>query len=99
MNYSRSIRLLRATLGLSQQELAKKVNLSSSLLSRIESGERTLSNANKVQIAKFLNLPSSVLDLFAIDSTTVNESEIKKIGEAIVKLSQTIHEKEDQIKI
>lgn len=95
MNHSRAIRLLRAVLGVSQQELAQVVGLSSSLLSRIEAGERTLSKKNQVQIATALKIPSSLLDLFALDpaKSKVNETEIKKIGEAIVKLSQVAHEK------
>ncbi|MEO8582103.1 MAG: helix-turn-helix transcriptional regulator [Patescibacteria group bacterium] len=99
MNYSRAIRLLRAVLGISQQELAQAVDLSSSLLSRIEAGERKLSKKNKDQIASALKIPNSLLDLFAIDpgKSKVDESEIKKIGEAIIKLSQIAHEKKTSI--
>jgi hypothetical protein len=54
-----------------------------------------LSKKNQIKIAKALKIPPSLLDLFAIDpaKSKVNESEIKKIGEAIVKLSQVTHQK------
>lgn len=99
MNHSRAIRLLRAVIGVSQQELAQVVGLSSSLLSRIEAGERTLSKKNQAQIATALKIPPSLLDLFAIDPTKskVNETEIRKIGEAIVQLSQVTHEKKTKV--
>ncbi len=99
MNYSRAIRLLRAVLGISQQELAQLVGLSSSLLSRVEAGDRPLSKKNQAKIASSLKIPSSLLDLFALDpiKSKVSETEIKKIGEAIVKLSKVAHEKETEV--
>lgn len=87
--------MLRAVLGISQQELAKIVDLSPSLLSRIEAGDRKLSPKNKAKIAMSLDIPPSLLDLFSIDPaiSKISEDEIKKIGEAIVKLSHISHEK------
>ncbi|MGD9129526.1 MAG: helix-turn-helix transcriptional regulator [Candidatus Woesebacteria bacterium] len=99
MDYSRSIRLLRAVLGVSQQDLAKTVELSPSLLSRIEAGERTLSTRNKAKIATHLKIPNSLIDLFGFEpnNNKVSEAELKKIGAAIIKLSKMTNEKKIEI--
>jgi transcriptional regulator with XRE-family HTH domain len=99
MNYQKAIKVLRAVLGVSQQELAKKSDLSPSLLSRIEAGDRKLSEKNKKRIASSFGFPPSLIDLFAIEpnSRRVNESEIFEIGKAIVKLSKVANEKATQI--
>lgn len=94
MNYSRAIRMLRAVLGMSQQELASKVDLSSSLLSRIEAGDRKLSKKNKLKMAVALGITPSLIDLFALDpsKSKLNEDEIKKLGQAIVDVSKVVNE-------
>lgn len=96
MNYARSIRLLRAALGVSQQELATISGLNgSSMLSRIEAGERTLSEKNKKLISKSLKIPPSLIDLFALEPTTKHtEQETIEIGKAIIQLSKIAHDKE-----
>lgn len=97
MNYARSIRLLRATLGVTQQELAEMTGLrGSSLLSHIEAGRRTLSEKNKQLIAKSLQIPPSIMDLFALEPTGKHtDQEIADIGKAIIKLSKIAHAKEN----
>ena len=97
MNYARSIRLLRAALGVSQQEFATLTGLpESSILSHIEAGRRSLPEKTKKIIAKSLNVPTSLLDLFAIEPTNkYTDEQIIEIGKAIVKLSKIAHEKEN----
>lgn len=97
MNYARSIRLLRAALGVSQQELASMTGLpESSILSHVEAGRRKLPEKTKKVIAKSLGIPVSLLDLFAIEPTSKHtDEEIVEIGKAIVKLSKIAHEKKD----
>jgi transcriptional regulator with XRE-family HTH domain len=99
MDYKKAIKLLRAALSVSQQELAESADLSPSLLSRIEAGERKLSEKNKKKIALAFDFPPSLIDLFAIEpkKRRVEEKEILEIGKAIVKLSRMANEKAAQI--
>src|SRR6201999_2722141 len=55
------IKRRREGLGLSLQELADTVGVSKSFLSRIESGERSLSDSQAAALAQVLGAPSELL--------------------------------------
>lgn len=94
MNYARAIRLLRAALGVSQQELANMTGLpESSILSHVEAGRRGLPEKTKKIIAKALSIPPSLIDLFALEPNSHSDNEVVEIGKAIVKLSKIAHDK------
>ena len=60
------IRDARQDAGLTQKELAKKVDLSQPYLAQIERGERKLSTTLQAQIAKVLDVaPSALVDFEA----------------------------------
>lgn len=92
MNYTKALKIIRTAKGLSQQEFAKKVGLSNSLVSRIESGERNLSKKTLVQISKKLDVPTSLISLLSLEITDENKFEVKdmeKLGRVLLKI---IHE-------
>ncbi|MFA5135881.1 MAG: helix-turn-helix transcriptional regulator [Patescibacteria group bacterium] len=89
MNYSRAIKIIRAAMGISQQEFAQKTSISKSLLSRIESGERKLSKANLKKMLIKVNIPKDLMDLLALEKkeiSKISEDEIEKLGKALVKI-------------
>lgn len=65
MNYGKTIKLLRNAKQLSQSELAKKIGLDSSYISRIEANKRSPSIENLEQIAKELSVPLYLIILLA----------------------------------
>lgn len=88
MNYSKAIKIVRATQNLSQQEFSKTTGLSPSLVSRIESGERALSDTNLKIISKKVKVPESLIRLLAcedVDIKEVDSNDIEKIGKTLVK--------------
>jgi len=97
MNYSRAIRTVRATKGVSQKELASLANLDPSYVSRIESGERIPTLEVVETISKVLHIPVYLLMLLASeqkDLKGVPEKETKEIANNLldVLLSAKKHE-------
>lgn len=87
MNYAKSLRIIRAAKGISQQELAHKTQLDKSLLSRIEAGERNLSLRVKKIIADTLGIPQKLIDLLAMEKPQKpNEKIIEDIGKSLLLL-------------
>jgi len=91
MKYHKALQIIRAATGISQQELSEKAGISKSLLSRIESGERSLSDKNKKIIANTLRLPESLINLLAQESTKLSKKEIANIGFNLVKIMHEPH--------
>jgi len=65
MNYGKAIRILRAEMGISQDELASLSGFSSSYVSRIENGDRVPTLKAVEAIAKALCIPVYLLMLLA----------------------------------
>jgi transcriptional regulator with XRE-family HTH domain len=65
MNYARAIKLVRASKGLSQKDLAKKLKVDSSFVSLLEKGKRCPSMATLESIAGSLNVPIYLIMLLA----------------------------------
>ncbi len=98
MNYAKALRVLRAAKGIDQQDLAKRAGISKSLLSKIESEQRELTIDNRDRIAAALRIPSSLIDVLALESKDngVDSKKLKHIGETLLNMSsdiEGIHEK------
>lgn len=91
MNYARALKIIRAVKEISQQELAQKTSLSTSLISRIESGDRTLSKSSLIQISKKLDIPKNLITLLAVeksDNKTLEDNDAVRVGSILLKLIQ-----------
>ena len=72
MQLGKSIKLCRTNLGLSQQDLAKKIGLSVSYISMIEQGKRDPTISNVQHISKALGVPMSLLTFLAAEPEELN---------------------------
>ena len=66
------IKSRRQALGLTQERVSEKLDLSESFYSRVERGERVISVETLIKIANYFNLS---LDYLLLDSTRVSASE------------------------
>lgn len=86
MNYGKAIKITRNIRGVSQKQLAEKVALAPSYISRMESGERKPTTETLETISKALNVPMYLMVLMSSD-----ESEVKGVpAEMISKLSESL---------
>jgi transcriptional regulator with XRE-family HTH domain len=93
MNYGKALKILRVHKGLEQNEFAKLMGISSSLLSRIEKGERALSHLKKEYVANKLGIPSSLIDILAIDNKNeqiFSEKEVADLGKILLEISDVL---------
>lgn len=90
MKYNKSISIIRGILGLSIQDFAKKTDLSKSFISRVEKGDRNISEDKIRKISKKLNIPKKFFDLLSLDETDQDNKIAKEIGEMLLKI---LHEK------
>jgi len=67
MNYSKALKIIRATNNLTQQELANRLCVSKSLISRVESKERALSPQLQSKLQKEFRIPKDLMLLLASD--------------------------------
>ncbi len=79
MNLGKAIKSIRIQLGLDQEELALRANISVSYLSYIEMNNRNPSFSTIKDIATALNIPLSILVFLSAES-----SELDNLGEALV---------------
>lgn len=91
MEVGRAIRIFRETLGFKVNELAKEAELSVSMLSMIETGQREASLAVLRRIASCLNVPLDVL--LAITqpgegTLSSSDDRAKKISSALGRLER-----------
>lgn len=89
MNYSKTIKIIRAVRGLSQQDFASVTKIDPSLVSRIESGQRSLSVANLKKISTKLSIPESLIKLLSSDETELKgftKDEYQKMAESLLSL-------------
>ncbi len=94
MNYSKALRVLRAAKGISQQDLAKQAKLSKSLISKIEAGERTISQSNKYKLTNSLDVPISLLDILAVEpnDASVSKKDLESIGATLLSIDDEIRQ-------
>ncbi len=89
MNYSKTIKIIRAAIGLSQQDFASLTEIDPSLVSRIESGQRSLSVTNLKKISTKLSIPESLMKLLSSDETELKgltKDEYQKMAESLLSL-------------
>ncbi|MGC2457934.1 MAG: helix-turn-helix transcriptional regulator [Gallionellaceae bacterium] len=89
MNIGSAICLARKNLGLSKKELAKRVGISPSAITRIENGDRSLSLKVAQDIAKVLGFRLSQLVTIA-ESILKPEDEIKELQRKLLLSVQPI---------
>jgi transcriptional regulator with XRE-family HTH domain len=68
MNHARALKIIRATKELSQQELAQILDISKSLVSLIESGDRNMSEKVIERIIQKLEIPKELVLLLATEN-------------------------------
>ena len=56
-NFNKNLKFIRQQKGISQQELADKLNLDRSTISRWENDEMDITVGNAIQIADYFNIP------------------------------------------
>jgi|SRR3972149_12103012 len=87
MNYSKAIKIVRASKDLSQKDLSEKVGLDSSYISLIESGQRQPSFQTLEAISKALKVPFYLFTLLASenqDLQELNENDANRIGKDLL---------------
>lgn len=89
MNFSRAIKIIRATKGLSQSELAEISGIDASLISRFESGNRKPSINNLEAVSKKLAIPLYLMTLLASekkDLKGISEKKAQELGKKLLEL-------------
>lgn len=81
MDYGRALKVCRAALELSQQDVAKKARISASYLSLIEAGKRAPSLATLEKICRAMGAPTHLVMLLAARPEEIPGPERKKLGE------------------
>lgn len=81
MEYGRALKICRAALELTQQDVAKKAYITTSYLSLIESGKRSPSLATLERITKAMRVPTHLVMLLAAGPKDIPGPERKKLGE------------------
>ncbi len=80
--FGKRLKELRKTLGLSQDELAEKTDISSKYLSRIEMGQHFPSINTLVKLANALNV--ELKDFFEFAHETTSTLELKEILNSLI---------------
>ena len=93
MDYGRAIRVIRSAHGLSQRQLADRLDVSPSHLSLVESGKRDPSLKLLEQIAASLAVPMHLLTLLASDVGNVDDPDhaehIAQVAKALLRVLVT----------
>ena len=82
MNYSKAIRTIRASQGLSQENLAGLTGLNPSYISRIENSERQPTIESLEIISEKLNVPFYLLTLLASEKKDIGKLPLKETRKA-----------------
>jgi transcriptional regulator with XRE-family HTH domain len=92
MNVAEAIRSLRVSAGLKQRELAERVGVTASMLSYLEAGKREPTIQMLRDLARALEMPSSVLFAVALaeDDRPTNPTarHLRSMTETLLKASQ-----------
>jgi transcriptional regulator with XRE-family HTH domain len=89
MDYGKAIKIIRNARSLSQKELADRIKLAPSYISRIEAGERKPTIETLEKIAKELKVPMHLIILMASDKTDLKglpADLINKLGENLLSI-------------
>ncbi len=74
MNIGNGIKNIRKIRGISQGDLAERINISPSSLSQIENGIKRPTAKNLKKICDALNVPEALIQLYTLDESDVPES-------------------------
>jgi transcriptional regulator with XRE-family HTH domain len=94
MNYGKAIKIARNTRGLTQKDLADRVGITSSYISRMEAGERKPTTETLETISGALGIPMYLMVLMSSekkDITGLPENMISRLGNSLL---QVVLEKE-----
>lgn len=97
MDFGRALKIIRSIYGLSQEELGNKLNVSKSLISKIESGDRLFSQRNLLAVSKALNIPENLIRILAYKSdrkvraNKFTENEAINLGMHILKVLNSLN--------
>jgi transcriptional regulator with XRE-family HTH domain len=96
MNYARAIRTIRAIRGISQQDLATRMKVDESFISRLGKPSSTPSGRTLEKIANALRVPMYLLVLLASDeeelhSMSKNQAEV--LGQQLIAILLTTESK------
>lgn len=89
MDYGKAIQIIRNSRGLSQKDLAKKIDFAPSYVSRIEAGQRKPTIETLEKIAKQLRVPMYLIILMSSTKTDLKglpEDLIKSLGENLLNI-------------
>lgn len=84
MNISENIKRIREGSGLSQEQVAEKMNTSQSSYARIESGRKSVDFEDIMQFSKAVNM--NILDVVAYPDVVSNKVSTKKTAKVVVEL-------------
>lgn len=92
--YGNLLRLVRSAKNLSQDDLARKVGISKSAISRYETGSRILSRNRFNDICQRLKLPKSLIDLLISEKILPQNKQLaEKIGIILIQEIEGLNEK------
>jgi len=89
MNYGKAIKVARNVRGFSQKELAKKVGLAPSYISKIEAGERMPTTETLEVISDAVEIPMYLMVLMASENKEMKglpPKMVSKLGENLLNL-------------
>ncbi len=81
MDYGRALRICRAALKMSQQDVAKRAGITTSYLSLIESGKREPSLGTLDRVCKAIGVPAHLVMLLAAGPGDIPAAHRKKLGD------------------
>lgn len=92
MNYGKALAVIRAAKGLQQKELAEVLGVTSSYVSRIESGERPMSKKMIETLARETKIPEELILLLGQDSKKLEAEDSKTVDRLSSELLKIIIE-------
>jgi len=81
MNYSKALAVTRAAKSLQQKDIAKLLDVTPSYVSRIEKGERPMSDAMVDILSSKLKIPKELFMLLGQDSEIIDKEDSKTIDD------------------
>jgi len=79
MNYGKTLAVIRAAKGLQQKELAELLGVTSSYVSRVESGDRPMSTKMIEKLAHATEIPKELIMLLGQDSKKLEAEDSKTV--------------------
>jgi len=87
MNYSKAIRIVRASRNISQKELGILLETDASYISMIESGKRKVTKSFLKSFSKTFSIPMNLIELLAAEKEelkNISEENADKVGRELL---------------